>query len=357
MYEGINIMGIKLDYSHQNLKDEKIMLIGGAGFIGHHLALALRDKDADVMVVDHLQVNNIVQMLNSSEYDNKKREIYIKFILDRFELMRNKGVKFANVDARNLSSLSDVYLSYKPTKIVHLAAISSAVVANKMPSLAYDIQINSLRNVIDLCKNHNDITNQMVFMSSSTVYGDFKEKSVNEQVRPQPKGVYANGKYIGERMMREAKSLFDLDYTIIRPSALYGIRCISGRVSQKFVENALSGKPLILEGGGGGMLDFTHIDDLTEGITRSLIYKSALSKTFNITFGNARYISDLAKIIKIKIPNVIIKDGPKANDKPIRGTLEIDRAKEDLDFTPSITLEEGYADYCDWYLDQWSNLG
>ena len=347
----------KLDYEKESLKDEKIMLIGGAGFIGHHLALALREKDADVIVIDHLQVNNIVQMLSSMDYSAKQREIYIKFIIDRFDLMRDKGVKFANVDARDLSALSNIYLTYKPTKIIHLAAISSAVVANTMPSLAYDIQINSLRNILDLCKNHKELTNQVVFMSSSTVYGDFKEKSVNEKIRPQPRGVYANGKYIGERMVREAKSLFDLDYTIIRPSALYGIRCISGRVSQKFVENALSGKPLILEGGGGGMLDFTHIDDLTEGITRSLIYKGGLSKTFNITFGNARYISELADIIKDKIPNVIIEEGPKANDKPIRGTLEIERAKKYLDFTPSRPLEKGYANYCDWYLGQWTNLG
>jgi len=357
LFKGINIMQIGLDYEKKSLKDEKIMLIGGAGFIGHHLALALREKDADVIVVDHLQVNNIVQMLSSNEYSIKQRKIYIKFITDRFDLMRDKGVKFANADARDLSALSDIYLSYKPTKIVHLAAISSAVVANKMSSLAYDIQINSLRNILDLCKNHKEITNQVVFMSSSTVYGDFTEKSVNEAIRPQPRGVYANGKYIGERMMREAKNLYDLDYTIIRPSALYGVRCISGRVSQKFIENALSGKPLRLEGGGGGMLDFTHIDDLTEGITRSLIYKGGLSRTFNITYGNARYISELAKIIKNKIPNVIIEEAPKANDKPIRGTLEIDRAKSILGFVPRLNLENGYANYCDWYLEQWDKLG
>ena len=343
-----------LNFEKQSLKDEKIMLVGGAGFIGHHLALFLRDKDADVMVVDNLQINNIVQMLSSNEYSVNQRNMYIKFILDRFELMRNKGVEFSNLDARDLNALQDVYLTYKPTKIVHLAAISSAVVANINPSLAYDIQINSLRNVLDLCKNHRNLTNQLVFMSSSTVYGDFKEKSVTEEIRPQPRGVYANGKYIGERMVREAKNLFDLDYTIIRPSALYGIRCISGRVSQKFVENALSGKPLRLEGGGGGMLDFTHIDDLTEGITRSMVYKGGLSKTFNITYGNARYISDLVKIIKLKIPNAIIEEAPIANDKPIRGTLEIDRAKKYLDFSPKISLELGYESYCDWYIEQWS---
>ena len=342
-----------LNYEKQNLRDERIMLIGGAGFIGHHLSLALREKDADVIVVDNLQINNMVHMLSSEEFTDQQRSMYIKFILDRFRLMRIKGVKFCNIDARDLNALHDIYLSYKPTKIIHLAAISSAVVANKNPSLAYDIQINSLRNILDLCRNHKDLTNQLVFMSSSTVYGDFKEKSVNEKVRPQPRGVYATGKYMGERMVREAKNLFDLNYTIIRPSALYGIRCISGRVSQKFVESALSGKPLRLEGGGSGMLDFTHIDDLTEGIVRSMIYKEGLSKTFNITYGNARYISDLAKIIKEKIPNVIINDAPVANDKPIRGTLEIDRAKKLLDFIPKMSLEKGYASYCDWYIEQW----
>jgi len=342
-----------LNYEKQNLRDERIMLIGGAGFIGHHLSLALREKDADVIVVDNLQINNMVHILSSEEFTDEQRIMYIQFILDRFKLMRNKGVKFCNIDARDLNALNDIYLSYKPTKIIHLAAISSAVVANKNSSLAYDIQINSLRNILDLCKGHKGITNQLVFMSSSTVYGDFKEKSVNEAIRPQPRGVYANGKYMGERMVREAQNSFGLNYTIIRPSALYGIRCISGRVSQKFVESALSGKPLRLEGGGSGMLDFTHIDDLTEGIVRSMIYKQGLSTTFNITYGNARYISDLAKIIKEKIPNVIINDAPIANDKPIRGTLEIDRAKKLLDFSPKMSLEKGYAGYCDWYIEQW----
>ena len=102
-------------------------------------------------------------------------------------------------------------------------------------------------------------------------------------------------------------------------------------------------------------LDFTHIDDLTEGIVRSMMYKGGLSKTFNITYGNARYISDLAKIIKEKIPKVIINEAPIANDKPIRGTLEIDRAKKLLDFYPKMNLEKGYADYCDWYIEQWKN--
>lgn len=335
------------------LKGERIMLLGGSGFIGHHLALGLRKKSADVIVLDNLQINNIVSILGNLEISELKRKLYIKFILDRYTLMREAGIKFSNIDGRDLNLLSTIFYDYKPTKVIHLAAISSAVIANKNPSLAYDIQINSLRNVIDLCKNNSSLTNQLIFLSSSTVYGDFKEETVDETTRPKPRGVYANGKYIGERMVREAKNLYDLEYTIIRPSALYGIRCISGRVTQKFIENALSGKPLILEGGGGGKLDFTHIDDLVEGIIRTLVYKEGLSKTFNITYGNSRPISDLAKIIQEKLPEVILKEAPAAKLKPKRGTLNINRAKELLDFVPSKPIEVGYSEFCDWYISEW----
>ena len=104
-------------------------------------------------------------------------------------------------------------------------------------------------------------------------------------------------------------------------------------------------------------IDF-QLAKLKSGVYKCEVFFNVTNSSgLNITFGNARYISELADIIKDKIPNVIIEEGPKANDKPIRGTLEIERAKKYLDFTPSRPLEKGYANYCDWYLGQWTNLG
>ena len=346
-----------ISLSDISLAGEKILLVGGLGFIGHHLALSLKALGAEVLIVDNLQVNNIVKVLSDVEMDGTRRSLYVQFILERFELLRNNGVRIRSVDARDLNELTQVFDEFKPTKSVHLAAISSAVEANKIPSLAYDIQINSLRNLLTLCQMEKSSCKHVCFMSSSTVYGDFDGDSVDETVRPQPKGVYANGKYIGERMVREAYNLFGVDYTIIRPSALYGIRCISGRVSQKFVENALSGKPLMLEGGGGGMLDFTHIDDLVEGISRSLALPGGRNRTFNITYGNARSISDLAEIIRDVIPEVSLQQAPPAPEKPKRGTLRTDRAKEYLGFYPSHELDTAYRDYCEWYKGKWQEIG
>ena len=95
----------KNQHDNGDLSNQKIMLIGGAGFIGHHLALELRKKKATVTVLDNLQVNNIVQMLSDTKISERKRNLYIHFILERFQLMRDLGISFPNIDARNLNLL------------------------------------------------------------------------------------------------------------------------------------------------------------------------------------------------------------------------------------------------------------
>ena len=127
---------------------------------------------------------------------------------------------------------------------------------------------------------------------------------------------------MGERLVRTYRTQYGLGTTVIRPSALYGERCISRRVSQMFIENALTGKPLLLEGGGDGRLDFTYIKDLVQGQVRALALHDCPEKssTFNLTFGNARTIADLAAVVKDIVPDAVVEERPRAVDKPIRGT-------------------------------------
>ena len=343
-----------LAFDTVRLDGQRVMLVGGAGFIGHHLALECRRKGAEVLVVDNMQINNIVKIVSDPKLDDLRRRLYINFLLDRFTMLREAGITIENVDARQMAELTNAFNEFQPTKAVHLSAISSAVTANQVPGLAYDLQITTLRNLLELCRLKHSSCKHVTFMSSSTVYGDFEGASVDETTRPRPRGVYANGKYIGERMVREAKELYGIDYTIVRPSALYGIRCVSGRVTQKFIENALMGKPLLLEGGGDGRLDFTNVNDLVEGIVRALALPGGLSRTFNITYGSARTIADLAAIVKDVVPKATLEERPPAPEKPKRGTLEMARAKEFLGFVPSRDLDTAYREYCNWYADQWA---
>ena len=339
----------------QRMAGERVSLVGGAGFIGHNLALALRNVGAEVQIIDNLMQNNMLANVSDDDIDPFRRELNHSFLVQRFEKMRISGVVMDNADARSMTDLAEKLKEFQSTKVVHLAAISSAVDAKRVPGHCFDLQLVTLRNVLEYTRLFKNEINEVVFMSSSTVYGDFKTETVEENVRPQPYGIYANAKFMGERLIRTYHEQYGLGISIIRPSALYGERCISRRVSQAFIENALMGKPLLLEGGGDGRLDFTYIEDLVDGIVRSMAATGGTnsSNTFNLTFGNARSILELANIVKSVVPNAILEERPRDVIKPIRGTLSTERAKEHLNFEPQWPLEVGYKRYCEWYVDQW----
>ena len=227
----------------RKLTGERVALVGGAGFIGHNLALGLRRYGVETLVVDNLMQNNLVDNVSSIDIDPFRRELNHSFLRQRFDMMREAGVVLRNADARSMTDLAEVLAQFAPTKIVHLSAISSALDARKVPGLCFDLQLITLRNVLEYTRLFPKGVDQVMFVSSSTVYGDFETPTVDENVRPKPYGIYANAKYMGERLVRTYNDQYGLGVTIVRPSALYGERCISRRVSQAFIENALMGKP------------------------------------------------------------------------------------------------------------------
>jgi nucleoside-diphosphate-sugar epimerase len=340
----------------KRLADKRVLLVGGAGFIGHNLSIGLRAAGVETMVMDNLMINSIVDSVFGRHDDQLQNRVYQSFLLERFGLMRDAGVTLKNGDGRNSTDVMRQFGEFQPTHVVHLAAIASAVEAKKDPGLCFDLQLVTLRNVLEACRMGIAPVETTLLLSSSTVYGDFETPEVDENTRPRPRGIYANTKYMAERLARTYNYQHGLGTSIIRPSALYGERCVSRRVSQVFIENAMRGLPLLLEGGGDGMLDFTYIDDLIQGIIRALALHpgKGYSQTFNITRGHARTIADLASIVRQVVPDLTVEDRPRANDKPIRGTLSVERAKEQLGFEPEWSLEDGYLQYCRWYQDRWA---
>ena len=104
-------------------------------------------------------------------------------------------------------------------------------------------------------------------------------------------------------MIQSYNQVFNIKYTIIRPSALYGERCVSRRVGQIFIENALMNKTIKINGNGEEKLDFTYIKDFISGIKKTINNKNSINQIFNLTYGSARKINDLLKILK-KILNL-----------------------------------------------------
>ena len=330
----------------QSVKGMRIALVGGAGFIGHHLALYLKDQGADVHVIDGLSVNNLLYLHSTDLEIPGDRRLYIKMINSRLELLMNAGIPLHVEDARHYNELSHVLSKIKPQVIVVLAAVSHANRSDKNPFDTFDHSLRSLENSLDYARVNKD---HFIYFSSSMVYGHFPEDGVAEDTPCNPIGIYGNLKMAGEQMVKAYNNVFDLPYTIVRPSALYGERCISRRVGQIFIENAVKGHDITVAGDGNDRLDFTYIKDLAVGVEKIIENKSAINETFNLTYGEFRTIGEMAELIKAHFPGINIKYVPKDKLTPDRGTLLIDKARRLMGYNPECPLDKGYVDYINWY--------
>jgi nucleoside-diphosphate-sugar epimerase len=330
-----------------SLKGKRVTLIGGAGFIGHHLALRLRDQGALVDIIDGLLVNNIVTF-EATVDGAPNRELYLHLLNERQQLLRDAGISVHLQDARDYTALSHLLNAVRPDVIVMLAAVSHAGKANKNPYNTFDHSMRTLENALDCAR---DVVEHFVFFSSSMVYGNFPTEIVDETTPCEPLGIYGALKFGGEKLVIAYNQVFDMPYTIIRPSALYGERCVSRRVAQVFLENAFKGLPLNVKGDGDDRLDFTYVQDLVSGVVDVLTHEEARNEVFNITYGSSRSIADLIEIIAKEIPDLDVRYEPSDALMPERGTLSVEKARELIGYEPSHPLERGLVDYIAWYRD------
>ena len=321
----------------------KILLTGGNGFIGHNLGIFLKNKGHEVSILDSLGVNNLLSFTDS-EIVNQK--LYRSILNERINLLNSQKINLQVADARDYHLYSKIFSALSPDIVIHLAAVSHANKSNKDPHSTFDHSLRTLENTLDVCRTNKT---HVIYLSSSMVYGNFTTGIVNEETQCSPIGIYGTLKYSGELMVKAYNQVFDLPYTIIRPSALYGERCVSRRVGQIFIENLVSNKEISINGDGEDKLDFTYIEDFIDGVEKCCTNPNAINQTFNLTYGNSRPIIDLIKILKNNFNNVKIIKKPREAFMPERGTLDISKAKDLINFQPQNPIEIGYQKYINWY--------
>ena len=332
------------------MNNKKILLVGGCGFIGHNLAIHLKKMGADPVIVDSLAVNNI---LSFADNDIKNKKLYSSILNNRIELLNSNEIKLIIQDARDYHAISKIYQDINPDIIIHLAAVSHANKSNKDPHSTFDHSFRTLENTLDYAKINKTHT---IYMSSSMVYGNFDSEDVKEERMCKPIGIYGTLKYSGELLVKAYSHVFDLPYTIIRPSALYGERCVSRRVGQIFIENAIQDLDITINGNGEEKLDFTYIEDLINGIGLCCSNKNAINQTFNLTYGKSKKINELTEVLKNEFPNIKIFYKKKEKFIPERGTLDISKAKKLIGYNPINPIDTGYIKYISWYKKFWDNL-
>ncbi len=341
-----------MDSNTIEIKGRRIALVGGAGFIGHNLALELKRRGAEVSVIDGLEVNNLLSLYRS-DYAGQERDLYIHIVQNRLKLMQEAGVPLYVEDVRDYFRLSYVLDKLKPQVVVLLAAIAHASKSNKDPYSTFDHSFRTLENALDNSRNK---VEQFIYFSSSMVYGNFETDTVTEESPCNPLGIYGALKFGAEKLVIGYNQVFDLPYTIIRPSALYGERCISRRVGQIFIENALRGQDIVIKGDGDECLDFTYIGDMVHGVCQCIGRVEARNQVFNLTYGQGRSLNEMAAIVQRHFPEINVRHIPRDALMPERGTLSVDKARRLIGYTPSNPLEKGYEHYIQWYKKLFADL-
>jgi nucleoside-diphosphate-sugar epimerase len=209
--------------------------------------------------------------------------------------------------------------------------------------------IEGLLNLIELSVKNN--VKKIVYISSSMVYGDFDNNKsfdgIDETSGCDPIGQYGIMKLAGEQLVKDYASRHNINYTILRPSAVYGPYDTEDRVVSKFFLSAIRGEEIKVNG-DNEKLDFTYVDDASKGIALAAISEHSNNSIYNISHGEARTLLEAAEIVVKLVGKGTIKVNPRDNNFPQRGQLNIFKAKNDFGYCPEIDIEEGFKKYYEW---------
>ncbi len=300
---------------------KNILVTGGAGFIGAHLIKKLSKKNSTIYCIDNLYTGSYKNFSDIKINPNK-----LKFIKHDVTLKFNKKIKFDQI-WHLACPASPIHYQFNPVKTIKTSVIGSL-------------------NILELAKKNNC---RVLLASTSEVYGDPKQHPQKEQYwgNVNPIGIrscYDEGKRCAETLFFDYRRQFNLDIKVVRIFNTYGPKMLpnDGRVVSNFILQALNNENITIYGKGNQTRSFCYVDDLINGL--DLIMKSKKSITGPINIGNPNEIKvkDLAKkIIRLTNSKSKIVYLPIPKDDPLKRKPDISLAKQALNWSPKINLENG----------------
>jgi UDP-glucose 4-epimerase len=295
------------------LKENRILVTGGAGFIGYHLCTRLTSLTPHVTIYDNL---------SSGKIENVNDVPKAKFV---------KG------DILNLKQLCS---QEKADLIFHLAA--QVVVPYSMENPTEDFETNA-RGTLNVLEKARKDDSRLVFASSAAIYGNPTKLPTPEEYGFHPFSCYGLSKVVGEEYCQMYASQYGLDVTILRFANVYGSRCHG--VINDFLDK-LNKNPEQLEIIGTGLQsrDFVHISDIVDALLLSAMSEKAIGQTYNLGFGETISITDLAHMI-LRILGLLGKTKITTTGVSWQGDIntiwfDVSKAKKELQWQPKISLED-----------------
>jgi len=292
----------------------KIIITGGAGFIGSHLADFLIDLDYEVIVIDNLSIgrkDNISHLLEHSKF------------------------KFVQADICEFKSIENIFEGVD--WVFHLAALADIVPSIENPRDYYQSNANGTFNVLEACRKYN--IKKIVYSASSSCYGIPDQYPTKESSKICPQYPYALTKNLGEQLVMHWSQLYSIPAISLRFFNVYGPRARTsgtyGAVFGVFLAQKIAKKPFTVVGDGRQTRDFTFVSDIVSALF-SAANTSITGEIINIGSSNTYSINRLVELLGGEIVYI-----PKRPGEPDCTWADITKAKKLLNWEPKVTLEDG----------------
>ncbi len=314
----------------EKIKNKKVLVTGGAGFVGHNLVRSLvNDYNCEVIVVDDLS-NSTEKTLSDII---KKIEFHKISVCDKeklFPLLKNTDYIF------------------------HLACkqISSS---GSEPNVHLKINAESTLNILEYIR-HNDLPNlkRFIYTGSTSIYGSSVRLPVNENDAPEVLSSYAATKLLGENFTAMYCRNYDVPATVVRYSNVYGYgqtpKNPYAGVLGKFIHNALTNKTLTIFGDGEQTRDYTFITDAVDATILAAVHPRAYGDIFNIGTTVETSVNKLVEIISDYVGEVKSENVPERDiDNIRRRSVSISKIHKNLGWAPRFDIKRGVKETIDWY--------
>ena len=293
----------------------KILITGGAGFIGSNLTEELVRRGHKVSVIDNLATGQLKNLRNII-----------------------KKIKFFNIDIsqeKNKKKMNKIFK--KIDWVFHLAGLADIVPSIENPDKYFQVNVNGTLNVLEASKKNN--IKKFIYAASASCYGAFPTFPTNEKNKIMTEYPYALTKNIGENLVLHWNKTYNLNSLSLRFFNAYGPRSrttgVYGAVFGVFLAQKLNNKPLTIVGDGNQTRDFIHVYDLVSAIIKSAT-KGKSGEVYNIGSGKETKIKYIAELIGGK--KIFI---PKRPGEPDRSLANISKIKKHLKWSPRIKIEDG----------------
>ena len=321
----------------------KILITGGAGFIGSHLCEKFVEDEHTVLCLDNFMNGSLANIR---------------------ALIGKHNFKLVNGDNRDFD-LMEKLISQKVDAIIHLAAQIHVDRSIIEPRLTYDINVFGTLNVLELARRYD--VEKVIHTSTSEVYGTAQYVPMDEKHPLNAPHPYGASKIAADRMCHAYIETYGLNVCIMRPFNTFGIRQKDtgyGGAISIFVKRVLSGTPPIIYGDGNQTRDYLYVEDLVKAYELILQHEKLIKEPVNFGTGKETKIIDLAKTIislcgkekKIKSVHVAPRPGEVQ-----RLVADCTKAKKLLEWMPQYKLEEGLEKFVNWYrnyrFEEWSKPG